>query len=70
MQTTVIQKDPCTPVVIAALFTIAKTWKQPKCPSADEWIDNSTKCFFSELALYFVESETFEELEKYLSMNI
>ena len=39
MQTTVIQKDPCTPVVIAALFTIAKTWKQPKCPSADEWIE-------------------------------
>ena len=23
---------------LAALFTIAKTWKQPKCPSADEWI--------------------------------
>ena len=27
-----------TPVFIAALFTIAKTWKQPKCPSTDEWI--------------------------------
>ena len=27
-----------TPVLIAALFTIAKTWKQPKCPSIDEWI--------------------------------
>ena len=26
------------PYVIAALFTIAKIWKQPKCPSADEWI--------------------------------
>ena len=25
---------------IAALFTIAKTWKQPKCPSTDEWIRN------------------------------
>ena len=35
---TLIQKDPCTPVFIAALFIIAKTWKQPKCPSADEWI--------------------------------
>ena len=35
---TVIQKDTCTPVFIAALFTIAKTWKQPKCPSTDEWI--------------------------------
>ena len=35
---TVIQKDTCTPIFIAALFTIAKTWKQPKCPSTDEWI--------------------------------
>ena len=35
---TIIQKDTYTPVFIAALFTIAKTWKQPKCPSTDEWI--------------------------------
>ena len=34
---TKIQKDICTPMFIAALFTIARTWKQPKCPSADEW---------------------------------
>ena len=33
-----IQKDTRTPMFIAALFTIAKIWKQPKCPSADEWI--------------------------------
>ena len=35
---TIIQKDTCTPMFIAALFTIAKTQKQPKCPSTDEWI--------------------------------
>ena len=35
---TLIQKDICTPLFIAALFTIGKTWKQPKCPSTDEWI--------------------------------
>jgi len=34
---TVVQKDTCTPMFIAVLFTIAKTWK-PKCPSTDEWI--------------------------------
>ena len=34
----IIRKDTCIPVFIAALFTIAKTWKQPKCPSTDEWI--------------------------------
>ena len=33
---TIIQKDKCTPMFIAALFTIAKTWKQPNCPPADE----------------------------------
>ena len=32
-----IQKDTCTPVFTAALFTIAKTQKQPKCPGTDEW---------------------------------
>ena len=34
----IIQKDPCTPMFIAALFTIGRSWKQPKCPSTDEWI--------------------------------
>ena len=36
----VIQKDTCTPIpmFIAALFTIARSWKQPKCPLTDEWI--------------------------------
>ena len=34
----IIQKDTCTPTLIAALSTIAKTWKQRKCPSTDEWI--------------------------------
>ena len=33
-----IQKDTGTPMFIAAVFTIAKTWKPPKCPSTDEWI--------------------------------
>ena len=32
------ERDTCTPMLIAALFIIARTWKQPRCPSADEWI--------------------------------
>ena len=32
------ERDTCTPMFIAALFTIARTWKQPRCPSVDEWI--------------------------------
>ena len=35
---TIIQKDTCTLMFIAALLTIAKTWKQPKYPLTDEWI--------------------------------
>ena len=35
---TLIRKDTWIPMFMAALFTIAKTWKQPKCPSTDEWI--------------------------------
>ena len=33
-----IERDMCTPMFITALFIIARTWKQPRCPSADEWI--------------------------------
>ena len=32
------ERDICTPMFTAALFTIARTWKQRRCPSADEWI--------------------------------
>ena len=35
---TIVQKVSCTTMFIAALFTIARTWKQPKCPSTGEWI--------------------------------
>ena len=33
-----IERDMRTPMFIAALFIIARTWTQPRCPSADEWI--------------------------------
>ena len=36
---TIIQKEACTSMFIAALFTITRTWKQPKCLSTDEWIN-------------------------------
>ena len=34
----IIQNNACTPMFIAALFTIAQTWEQPKCPSSDDWL--------------------------------
>ena len=33
-----MERDTCIPMFIAALFTIARTWTQPRCPLADEWI--------------------------------
>ena len=39
LEKTIIQKDTCTPMFTAALFTIARTWKQPKCLSTEEWIN-------------------------------
>ena len=35
---TKIEKDTCTPMFTAALFTIGRTWKQPRCPLTDEWL--------------------------------
>ena len=34
----VIRRGTCTPMFIAAMSTVAKLWKEPRCPSADEWI--------------------------------
>ena len=47
---TIIQKDTCTLVFIAALFTTARTWKQPKCPTIDErikktWYKYTLQCY-------------------------
>ena len=41
------ERDTCTPMFIAALFIIARTWKQPRCPSADEWIRKLMLPFWS-----------------------
>ena len=38
LEKTIIQKESCTTMFTAALFTIARTWKQSKCPSTDDWI--------------------------------
>ena len=38
LENTLTQRDTCTPMLTAALFTIAKTWKQPKCLLKEEWI--------------------------------
>ena len=55
---TIIRKDTCTPMFTAALFTIARTWKQPKCPSTEEWLKKMwyiyTMEFFQKLFLHLL----------------
>ena len=48
---TKIEKDTRTPMVIATLFTIARTWKQPRCPSADEWIKKAVVHIYNGILL-------------------
>ena len=50
---TLIQKESCTTMFIAALFTTVKTWKQPKCPSTDEWIKKIWYIYHRELYSIF-----------------
>ena len=53
-----IERDMCTPIFIAALFAIARTWKQPRCPSADEWI---RKLWYTYMEYYSaIKKNTFE----------
>ena len=56
-----IERDTCTPMFIAALFIIARTWKQPRCPSADKWI---TKLWYIYTMEYYsaIRKNTFESV--------
>ena len=50
---TKIERDTCTPVFITALFIIARTWKQPRCPSADKWIRKLWYIYTMEYSVQF-----------------
>ena len=55
------ERDTCTPMFIAALFIIARTWKQPRCPSADEWIRKLRYIYTMEYYLA-IKKNTFESV--------
>ena len=55
------ERDTCTPMFIAALFTIARTWKQPGSPSADEWIRKLWYIYTMEYYLA-IKKNTFESV--------
>ena len=55
------ERDMCTPMFITALFIIARTWKQPRCPSADEWIRKLWYIYTMEYYLT-IKKNTFESV--------
>ena len=73
---TIIQKDICTKMYIAALFTIARSWKQPKCPSTDEWIKKLwyiySVVYYSAIKRNEIESfvETWMDLETVIQSEV
>ena len=56
-----VEKDTCIPLFTAALFTIARTWKQPRCPLTSEWIK---KLWYIYTMEYYpaIERNTFESV--------
>ena len=56
------EKDTCTPLFIAALFTIARTWKQPRCPSTDEWI-KKLQCIYTMEYYSAIKKNMFESVQ-------
>ena len=53
IEETRIERDTCTPMFMAALFLIAKIWKQPRCPSADKWIRKLWYIYTMEYSVQF-----------------
>ena len=67
---TIIEKDTCTPMSTMALFTIPRTWKQPRCQSTDEWIK---KLWYIYTMEYYsaIKRNTFESvLMRYMNLSI
>ena len=58
-----IERDTCIPMFIAALFTIARMWKQPRCPSANKWI---RKLWYKDTMEYYsaMKKNAFESVPK------
>ena len=63
-------QDTCTPMFIAALFSIAKTWKQPKCPSTEEWIQKMWYIYTTEYYTAIKRSEIPTFLATWMDLEI
>ena len=66
---TIIQKETCTTMFIATLFTIARTWNQPKCPSTDEWIKKLWYIYMMEYYSAIKRNEIESFVEKWMDLE-
>ena len=57
-----IERDMCTPVFVVALFSISRTWKQPRCPSANKWIRKLWYIYTTEYYSAIKKNSTFESV--------
>ena len=67
---TMTQKDTCTLMFIAAVFSIAKTWKQPKCPSTEEWLKKRWYIYPMEYYSAFKRNEILTFLAMLMNLEI
>jgi hypothetical protein len=62
-------KSTCTPMFIAALFTIAKLWKQPRCPTTDEWIKKMWYLYSIEFYSVMKKNENLSFASKWIELE-
>ena len=70
LEKNMVQKDTCTPIFIAALFTTAKTGKQPKCSSTEEWIKKMWYIYTAECYSAIKKNEIMEFAATWMDVDI
>ena len=63
------KKDTCSTMFIAALFIIARSWKEPRCPSTEEWIQKMWSIYTMEYYSAIKKNEFMKFLDKWMDLE-